>query len=77
MAVKAYILITADPGHTAGLTEKLAALPGVSEVHEVMGPFDIVVEFEANELETVTNALRRSIRPLEGILNTVTCVALD
>ena len=77
MAVKAYILITADPGHTAGLTEKLAALPGVSEVHEVMGPYDIVVEFEANELETVTHALRSSIRPMEGILNTVTCVAID
>lgn len=77
MAVKAYILVTADPGHTAALAQKLASLPGVVEIHEVMGPYDIVVEYEAPELEHITNALRHTIRPLQGVRNTVTCVAIS
>ncbi|MBI3742706.1 MAG: Lrp/AsnC ligand binding domain-containing protein, partial [Chloroflexi bacterium] len=42
--IKAYVLIEAEPGKTLALAERLKALPGVSEVHEVMGPYDIVVE---------------------------------
>lgn len=76
MPVKAYILITADPGHTAELARKLANVPGAKEVHEVMGPYDIVVEFEAKELAEVTTALRKTIRPLSGVRNTVTCVTM-
>ncbi len=75
--MKAYILVTADPGHTPDLARKLAAIPGATEVHEVMGPYDIVLELEADELEDVTNVLRHAIRPLEGVLNTVTCVTMD
>jgi DNA-binding Lrp family transcriptional regulator len=77
MAIKAYILITADPGHTADLAEKLAGLPGVVEIHEVMGPYDIVVEYEGGELSQITEALRHTIRPLPGIRNTVTCVTIS
>ncbi len=77
MAVKAYILITADPGRTADLAARLATLPGVVETHEVMGPYDIVVELEAAELNQITEALRGTIRPLPGIRNTVTCVAIS
>lgn len=76
MPIKAYILITSDPGHTPELAGKLSRLRGVKEVHEVMGPFDIVVEFEAKELAEVTDTLRHTIRPLEGVRNTVTCVTI-
>ena len=75
--IKAYVLVEAEPGQTVALAERLKGLPGVSEVHEVMGPYDIVVEVKANDLTQVTETLRKTIRPLPGVRNTVTCVAMN
>ncbi len=76
-AIKAYILITAEPEHTNALRTKLKKLKGAKEVHEVMGPYDIVLELRAKDLAQVTDILRKSIRPLPGVRNTVTCVAMN
>ena len=43
-------------------------------VHEVLGPFDLVVDVEADTQEEITAILRNKIRPLHGITNTVTCI---
>lgn len=72
MAVHAYILITVDPARTQQVRERLRALPG-AYVREVLGPFDIVVELEAETQEDLTSTLRSKIRPVPGITSTVTC----
>ncbi|MBM4404818.1 MAG: Lrp/AsnC family transcriptional regulator [Chloroflexi bacterium] len=77
MAVKAYILVSTEPEHTAQLHAKLKKLKRVKEVHEVMGPYDIVIEVKAKELAEVTDLLRKSIRPMTGVRNTTTCVAMN
>ena len=53
MAVKAYVLIVTDPGATKGVYEALRTIQGVVELHEVMGPYDIVVEIEVPQLVDV------------------------
>ena len=72
MAVHAYILITVDPVRTQTVSDRLRALPGAF-VREVLGPFDFVVELEADTQENLTATLRTKIRPIPGVTSTVTC----
>ena len=41
---------------------------------EVFGPYDFVVDLEADTAENITAILRNQIRPIQGVSNTVTCV---
>jgi nitrate reductase NapAB chaperone NapD len=68
----AYILINADPTRTEAVVKRLKAIQG-ARVHEVLGPYDIVVELEAEAPEYITQALREKIRPVPGVTSTVTC----
>ncbi|MBI2935950.1 MAG: Lrp/AsnC ligand binding domain-containing protein [Chloroflexi bacterium] len=77
MAVKAYVLITVDTLRTREVIEELRKNKKLREVNEVLGPYDIVVEVVADELEQVTQSLRQDIRPISGIRNTLTCVVMQ
>jgi DNA-binding Lrp family transcriptional regulator len=76
MAVKAYILITVDALRTREVLAELRKNKRMPTVNEVLGPYDIVVELEAGELDEVTKILREDIRPVSGIRNTLTCVVV-
>ncbi|MBM3947516.1 MAG: Lrp/AsnC family transcriptional regulator [SAR202 cluster bacterium] len=76
MPIKAYVLVTADTAKTKTVVQSLRKLKGAKEVNEVMGPYDIVVELVADEFDHVTDVLRKSIRPIDGIRNTLTCVVM-
>ena len=76
MAVKAYVLIGADPSKTKTVLAQLREIPGIREVNEVMGPYDIVAEVEISEMTDMTAILRQKIRAIDGVKNTVTCVAM-
>ncbi len=73
MAATAYILVNTEPARTQEVVEQLRAIPGAF-VREVLGPYDVVVELEADTQEDITAALRNQIRPINGITDTVTCL---
>ncbi len=73
MAANAYILVNADPTHTEEVIKRLEAITG-AVVHEVLGPYDFVVDLEADTQEDITAILRHKIRPIKGVTNTVTCI---
>ena len=73
--VKAYVLIVTNPGSTRAVLEALAGIPGVRSVHEVMGPYDIVVELVTETLTDIPPILSDRIRVVEGIQSTTSLVA--
>ena len=73
MAANAYILVNADPGSTQDVSKKLEAING-AVVHEVLGPYDFVVDLEADSQEDITAILRNNIRSIKGVTDTVTCI---
>ena len=75
MAVKAYVLVVTDPGATKRVFEALEKVPGVTELHEVMGPYDIIVEIEVANLVDVPPILSSQIRIIEGIQSTTSLVS--
>lgn len=73
--VKAYVLIVTSPGATRRVALALKDIPHVTEVHEVMGPYDIVAVIEADQLTDVPPILAENIRTLDGIQSTTSLVA--
>lgn len=75
MAVNAYILVNVEPTCTRAVFERLQGISG-AVVKEVFGPYDFVVDLEADTAEDITAILRNQIRPIHGVSNTVTCVCM-
>jgi hypothetical protein len=73
MAANAYILINTEPPKTREVVERLNVLRGII-VREVLGPYDIVVELEADTHEDLVGVLRQQILPINGIVDTITCL---
>ena len=76
MAIKAYVLVVTDPGKTKGVIDILRATPGVIETHEVMGPYDVVVEVQVENLTDMPPVLGEKIRKIPGIQSTTSLVTL-
>ncbi len=73
MAANAFVLVNVDPEKTRAVVDQLERISG-AVVHEVLGPYDIVVDIEADTQEDLTAILRNKIRPIHGVTNTVTCI---
>ena len=73
--VKAYVLIVTAPEATHRVAMRVRAIRHVSEVYEVMGPYDIVAEIETESLADVPGILADQIRTLDGIQSTTSLVA--
>ena len=72
--IKAYVLVVTDPGETKSVVAAIGKIPGVVELHEVMGPYDIVVEIEVEQLSQVPGILSDQIRSVPGIESTTSLV---
>lgn len=72
--IKAYVLVVTNPGETKGVVAGLRDVPGVKELHEVMGPYDVVIEIEVQSLSEVPPILSDRIRTIPGIESTTSLV---
>ncbi len=75
--VKAYCLISTDPGHTRKVFEKLKSVEGIQNVEAVAGPFDIIATIHVDSLEKLTKIIFGEIRTLEGVTNTATLIVFE
>lgn len=74
--IKAYVLVVTDPGKTRSVHEAMSKIPNIVELHEVMGPYDLVVEIEVQSLQDIPQILGERIRTLDGIQSTTSLVTL-
>ncbi len=75
MSANAFILLNLEPAKTRAAIDRMTALPG-AVVHEVLGPYDVILEIEADTPEDITALLRNRIRAVDGVTNTLTCLLL-
>lgn len=73
--IKAFVLVVTHPGATRKVAQQIRALPRILEVHEVMGPYDIVAVIETDTLQEIPGILADRIRTLDGIQSTTSLVA--
>ncbi len=72
--IKAYILVVVDPLATKEVVRRLRDIPLVAAVNEVMGPYDIVVEVEAEQFTQVAEMLTQHVRRITGVASTTSLV---
>ena len=72
--IKAYVLVVTNPGETKRVVSAIGTVTGVKELHEVMGPYDIVIEIEVESLSDVPPILSDKIRSIPGIESTTSLV---
>ena len=72
--IKAYVLVVTNPGETKNVVAAIGKVAGVKELHEVMGPYDIVIEIEVDSLSDVPPILSDKIRTVPGIESTTSLV---
>ena len=78
MRVKAFVLIQTEieVARTDEVAAALKKLGQLRSVDHVTGPYDIIVEIEAETLEEIGALVDKKIRTVAGIYRTVTCLAI-
>lgn len=80
MSVRGYVLIEADVGHSKGVGDAIVALSHtdarVTGVDTVTGPYDVIVQLEAEDLDKLGTAITEGIQSIEGVQRTTTCLAV-
>lgn len=72
MSVSAYILIQAEV-NAAQVAQELASLEGVESADDVSGPYDVIVQVTAPDMDSLGQLVVSKVQSVEGITRTLTC----
>lgn len=75
MRVRAYVLINTAIGKAREVATKIRPTEGVKSADSVTGPYDVIVQIEADNYEALMKLVPEKIHTVEGITKTVTCIA--
>ena len=73
MAIKAYVLIQTEVGKSVTVSTEVAQLEGVISAVDVTGPYDVIVQLEANSIDDLGKTVVSRIQLTDGITRTLTC----
>jgi DNA-binding Lrp family transcriptional regulator len=71
-----YLLVEIEVGSLEEVVHRLKAVPGVTEVQAVTGPFDLIVKVEAPHINEALDTVVHRIRRIAGIKSTETLVTV-
>ncbi len=75
-AIRAYILIKADPREIPSIMLALSTFEGVKTADVVTGPYDIIVFVEVPNQDELGRLVINKIHSLEGVKEAITCVVV-
>jgi len=73
MAVRAYVLIQTEVGRWAHVSAQVARLEGVISAVDVTGPYDVIVQVEADGLDDLGKMVVSRMQLTDGVTRTLTC----
>jgi DNA-binding Lrp family transcriptional regulator len=78
--VRGYILVEAGVGKARSVGEEAASIKmpdvRVLSVDTVTGPYDVIVQLEADDLDKLGRAITDGLQRIEGVQRTTTCLAV-
>jgi DNA-binding Lrp family transcriptional regulator len=75
--MKAYVLVNIRTGDVKEVVKNLRRVQGVIEANMTFGPYDAVAVIETDDINGVGSILASEIQPIPGVLETLTCLAVD
>ena len=80
MSIRGYVLIETEVGRTesvgAALRGMESAFANVTATDTVTGPFDVIVQLEADDLDQLGKCITEDIQGITGVQRTTTCLAV-
>lgn len=80
MAVRGYVLIEAEVGKAKAVADAIQEIQRpdakVLSVDTVTGPFDVIVQLEADDLDKLGTCITDAIQRVEGVQRTTTCLSV-
>ena len=73
MGVRAYVLIQTEVGKAATVATKVAEIPGVVRAEDVTGPYDVIIQAEADTVDDLGKMIVSRVQLIEGITRTLPC----
>ena len=71
-----FLLVETEVGRLEDVLKRLRAVPGVTEVQAVTGPFDVIVKVQAAHINAALDTVIHRIRKIPGIKSTETLVTV-
>ena len=71
--VSAYILIQTEVGRAADVAAAAAEIDGVTAADDVTGPYDVIVQAEAANVDELGRMVVSKLQAVPGITRTLTC----
>ncbi|MEO6470671.1 MAG: Lrp/AsnC ligand binding domain-containing protein [Aeromicrobium sp.] len=75
--ITAIVFIQADVAHLNEIAEKIADIPGVSEVYSVTGDLDLLAMVRVRTHEEIAAVVADQLNRVEGVLSTQTQIAFQ
>ncbi len=75
--VSAYILIQTELGAAAGVAQAAKRIPGVSAADDVTGPYDVIVQARADDVDDLGRLVVSALQATPGITRTLTCPVIN
>ena len=81
MTICGYVLVETEVGRTQAVGDAIRALESrsakITSVDTVTGPFDVIVQLSAKDLDSLAKIITDDLQLLEGIQRTTTCLSLN
>lgn len=77
MGVQAYVLVQTAVGRAVEVSQRIRTLTGVRVARDVTGPYDVVVEVEADTMDDLGRLVVAQVQQVPGITRTVTCPVVN
>lgn len=74
--VEAYVMVKIEPGTNAKVLEELEGKPGIIDVKEAYGEYDIIIHIEAESNEELRKKVY-GMRNIKEIRDTTTMIVTD
>ncbi len=71
----AFVLVKCLPGHLERVANQLMEIDGVSEIHSITGPWDLLVKLYAPDYDAFSDVIPGRVQRLPGIRETETLLA--
>ncbi len=75
--VSAYILIQTELGAAAEVAVAAAEVPGVTAADDVTGPYDVIVQASAENVDELGRLVVSALQAIPGITRTLTCPVIN
>ena len=71
----AFVLVKCEPGRLEEVANAIMEIDGVSEVHSITGPFDLLVKLYAPSYQAFGDLIPDKLQKVHGIRDTETLLA--